>query len=72
MALKIRELFRERVMANGGFAAVAKALGVTRQHLYAIAKPNGTKPGRALANSIELLLGVPAGGWDHIDGEMAA
>lgn len=64
MTLPTRELFRKRCKEHGGFSAVARELGCTRQFLYALATPNGALPGRELANGIDALLGIPSAEWD--------
>lgn len=70
-----RTLLRERCIKEGGFAAVARKIGCTRQALSQIAserRKNLVKPSRELANKIAAHLNISPTLWDSFDGESAA
>jgi hypothetical protein len=62
--MTFRDLLRERIEAEGGFAVAAEKLGCTREHLYSLCSPDGgSKISIDLAAAIDTLYGIAMAEW---------
>lgn len=72
MALNTRQWFADECRAYG-VSRAARALGCSRQYLYALMDDRkGKLPGLALANAIQTVLKIPTTAWDHLNDGKAA